>query len=86
MNIDEEILSTKCNNGGLVYLDDKLQFEKIQCYGYDFTNCYETFLSMMNISKLMIPTKVGKYDNIEVNIFAADKLPYGLHDTNRINK
>ena len=57
-NIDETILSSKCNNGGLVYLDDKLQLEIIQCYGYDFTNCYGTFLSMMNISKLMIPTKM----------------------------
>lgn len=79
VNVDEIILSEKCNNGGMIYLEDELKNEIIDCYGYDFTNCYGTFLSQPNISKLMIPTKNGKWSDITIDILNADKLPYGFY-------
>lgn len=92
VNMDEVIKSEKCYNGGITYLNDNLitnaDYERkpIKCYGYDFTNCYATFLANHEVSKLMIPTKPGTHKPlIDFDIMEADKLEYGYYNLNIIS-
>jgi hypothetical protein len=64
----------KCNNGGLMSLDEQYKHIPTECYGYDFSSFYPSMLAMKGFQ---IPTKEGKvkhfaslnYDNLQYGIY-----------------
>ena len=64
----------RCNNGGLITLDEQYKGKEIECYGYDFSSFYPSMLAMKGFQ---IPTKEGKlfhyteldYDNLQYGIY-----------------
>lgn len=64
----------RCNNGGLITLDDKYKNISTQSYGYDFSSFYPSMLAMKGFQ---IPTKEGKlkhYASLDYN-----NLQYGIY-------
>jgi hypothetical protein len=66
-NIDimECVTFEKCYCAGITYMNKEFLNKPLQCYGYDFSNCYGTFLSKYNVSNLKIPTKQGKFERLD---------------------
>ena len=64
----------RCNNGGLITLDEQYKEKETECYGYDFSSFYPSMLAMKGFQ---IPTKEGElihyteldYDNLEYGIY-----------------
>ena len=82
-NIDimECVTFEKCYCAGITYMDDKYVNKVTKSYGYDFSNCYGTFLSNYNVSSLKIPTKQGKFEKLEeLDIMKLTKLKYGIYN------
>lgn len=77
--VDEVILSEMCHNGGITYLDSKWNLEPIQCYGSDFTNCYGSFLTMYDVSNLLLPIKEGKWSMCDIDIRNVSNIKYGFY-------
>lgn len=77
----EYLTFEKCFNADISSLNPEYVGEPTKCYGYDFSNCYGTFLSDHSVSKLMIPTKAGKFKKIdEFDIMDLDDLQYGIYN------
>lgn len=64
----------RCNNGGLITLDEQYKGKETECYGYDYSSFYPSMLAMKGFQ---IPTKEGElfhyteldYDNLEYGIY-----------------
>lgn len=81
-NIDimECVTFEKCYCAGITYMDKEYINKPTKCYGYDFSNCYGTFLSKFDVSNLKIPIKQGKFEQLEeLDIMKLDKLKYGIY-------
>ncbi|MEN9946856.1 MAG: hypothetical protein RLZZ293_1242 [Pseudomonadota bacterium] len=64
----------RCNNGGLITLDERYKNKIVQSYGYDFSSFYPSMLAMKGFQ---IPTKEGKLKHFAELDF--DNLQYGIY-------
>jgi hypothetical protein len=64
----------RCNNGGLITMDEQYKNVVTECYGYDYSSFYPSMLAMKGFQ---IPTKEGKLKRF-INL-DYDHLQYGIY-------